>query len=1101
MAFNFKSGLLAATAGVAIMLGTASAATAQTAPAPTPPAGGFYMANGTRTTNYQTAIASWRTNAQFAVDYSKAFLGLEHAYAMGLTGRGQTVGVNDAGVYMAHPLFGSAGKVTGLRTEAVAGYGNDGMINPRRRWEGHGTHVAGTIAGDRVAGQPMFGNAFGAKLYAATANFAAGDFLWYKDAIIDGKIVATQNQNIVDLANTGQVRIINNSWGSSTTLPFNASLATVLASFNRNYGDYYKPVLDKDVLVVFSAGNGFGVHASIDAAAPLSDPRLRSNWLSVANYSSFTAADPSTSFCGQTATWCVAGPGSAVVSSVPAYTMDRAGILALYPRANYAGLYSATTVSALQTASVNQFIGVLNAYLSARTAGGPTYNEDAWRREVGRQAAAITLVSGARLGDPDSFTSVLAGLLTSTNNMALLTPAFSGAVLQYANDELQRILNQYINYTGAGYAAYTGTSMAAPNISGFAALLMENFPEYSTALVSDILVSSSRDLDTPGVDLRSGWGAPQMDVALRGPTALRDTRDVTVAVGTVDIWSNNIGDARDRYSAEVRANFGNDIGGLVKKGGGQLILSGANDYSGPTRVEGGLLTVNGSLLRSNATVGGVGMIGGTGRLANLTAESGGVVSPGDGVNPFGTLTVAGNLNFKPGSFLWIRSSVNGAAYSRLNVGGTTQIDGGQVILKADNGEWNLRTRMNIINSTGAVTGTFSGAQSDLAFLAPVLTYSTNGVVLTVRRNDVTVASLGGNPNQASVGGALDVMINNTSTGTRDLSLENALLDASVPAVQGALGSLTGEVHASLGGLAVSDTRSIREAMSDRGRGQGGAATYAGNGVSVWGSGVYGNGRGSAHDGLAGFRSEGSGYLVGAEKALSNEMHIGVALGETRSELRSPRLRSTGRVNSEQIGVYGGAGMGDFQIRVGGSWANADVRTDRTAQLNAFSNALVGDYDGNVWQAYGEVAWSRVVGGTVFEPYGAYSHVEYDADVVETGGDAALSGKVTQKADLLTAGFRTRTALAGGEGRPRLSAVTHLAYTHDLNGDGPVFDAAFADGPRFLIDGANPGDDVISGGLAFNIQATERTAFEMGYTGLYKDEYRDNRIFGRFSVKF
>ena len=118
------------------------------------------------------------------------------------------------------------------------------------------------------------------------------------------------------------MRIINNSWGSSTTLPFNASLPTVLASFNRNYGDFYKPVLDKDVLVVFSAGNGYGVHAGIDAAAPLNDPRLRSNWLSVANYSSFTAPDPSTSFCGQTATWCVAGPGSQVVSSVPAYTMD-----------------------------------------------------------------------------------------------------------------------------------------------------------------------------------------------------------------------------------------------------------------------------------------------------------------------------------------------------------------------------------------------------------------------------------------------------------------------------------------------------------------------------------------------------------------------------------------------------------------------------------------------------------------------------------------------------------------------------------------------------------------------------------------------------------
>jgi autotransporter-associated beta strand protein len=1097
VAFSFKIGLMAATAGVSVLAGAAAAQTA-----PTPPAGGFYMANGTRTTNYQTALASWRSDAQFSVDYSKRFLGLEHAYAMGLTGRGQTIGVNDAGVYMDHPLFGSAGKVTGLRTQVVEGYGNDGRINPRRRWEGHGTHVAGTIAGDRVAGQPMFGNAYGAKLYAATTNFAAGDFLWFKDVYIDGDIVATSNQNIVDLANTGQVRIINNSWGSGTSLPYNASLSTVLASMNRNYGDYYKPVLDKDVLVVFSAGNGYGVHASIDAVAPLSDPRLRSNWLSVANYSSFAAADPSTSFCGQTATWCVAGPGSAVVSSVPAYTMDRAGILALYPRANYTGLYAATTVSALQSAAVNQFLVVLNNYLDAREAGGPGYDEDAQRREVARQAAAITLVAGARLGDPDSFTSTLAGLLVSTNNMAILTPAFSGAVLEYANAELQRVLNQYIRYTGAGYAAYTGTSMAAPNVSGFAALLMENFPEYSTALISDILVSSSRDLDTPGVDLKSGWGAPQMNVALGGPTALRATRDVTVAVGTVDVWSNNIGDARDRYSAEVRANFGNDIGGLVKKGGGQLILTGANDYSGPTRVEGGLLTVNGSLLRSNATVGGVGMIGGVGRLLNLTAESGGVVAPGDGANPFGTLTVAGDVNFKPGSFLWIRSSVNGGAYSRLNVGGATRLEGGQVVLKADSGEWNLRSRMNIIQSTGAVTGAFTGAQSDLAFLTPVLTYSTNGVTLTVRRNDVTVASLGANSNQKSAGAALDVMINGSATsGSRDLSLENALLDASVPAVQAALPSLTGEVHASLAGLAVSDTRAIREAMSDRGRGQAGGQTYAGNGVSVWGSGVFGDGRGSRHDGLAAFRSESSGYLVGAEKALSDDVHIGLALGESRSELRSARLNSTGRVNSEQIGVYGGGALGDFQVRVGGSWAKADVRTDRTAQLNQFSNALAGDYDGDVWQVYGELAWSRAVGATMFEPYGAFSHVQYDADVVEVGGDAALSGPVEQTADLVTAGFRTRTVLAGGQGRPRLSAVTHLAYTHDLNGDGPVFDAAFADGPGFVISGANPGDDVISGGLAFTVQATERTALEMGYTGLYKDEYRDNRIFGRFSVKF
>ena len=41
--------------------------------------------------------------------------------------------------------------------------------------------------------------------------------------------------------------------------------------------------------------------------------------------------------------------------------------------------------------------------------------------------------------------------------------------------------------------------------------------------------------------------------------------------------------------------------------------------------------------------------------------------------------------------------------------------------------------------------------------------------------------------------------------------------------------------------------------------------------------------------------------------------------------------------------------------------------------------------------------------------------------------------------------------------------------------------AYEKTPGFVINGANPGDDVISGGLAFTVQATERTALEMGYT--------------------
>ena len=41
------------------------------------------MADGSRTADYTAAIESWRADAQFSVDYSKRYLGLEHAYARG----------------------------------------------------------------------------------------------------------------------------------------------------------------------------------------------------------------------------------------------------------------------------------------------------------------------------------------------------------------------------------------------------------------------------------------------------------------------------------------------------------------------------------------------------------------------------------------------------------------------------------------------------------------------------------------------------------------------------------------------------------------------------------------------------------------------------------------------------------------------------------------------------------------------------------------------------------------------------------------------------------------------------------------------------------
>jgi autotransporter-associated beta strand protein len=90
---------------------------------------------------------------------------------------------------------------------------------------------------------------------------------------------------------------------------------------------------------------------------------------------------------------------------------------------------------------------------------------------------------------------------------------------------------------------------------------------------------------------------------------------------------------------------------LTKAGGGRLILLGTNTYSGRTLVAEGSLVVHGQLVNSPVTVrGGTwldGRLSGTGIVsAPVTIQRNGGLSPGNGTNAPGTLTIANNLTLQ-----------------------------------------------------------------------------------------------------------------------------------------------------------------------------------------------------------------------------------------------------------------------------------------------------------------------------------------------------------------------------------------------------------------------------------------------------------------------
>lgn len=164
-----------------------------------------------------------------------------------------------------------------------------------------------------------------------------------------------------------------------------------------------------------------------------------------------------------------------------------------------------------------------------------------------------------------------------------------------------------------GYNVEGGTSMAAPVVSGVAALVKEAFPWFTARDLQQTLLTTATDLGAPGVDEVYGWGLVNAAKAVRGYGMF--TSMVTL-------------DTKDYVST-----FSNDIsgaGGFVKTGSGALILTGNNSYSGGTTL------AQGTLVLGSSTAAG------TGAIALGDGTTLGFVN---GINVANPLMVSGSVNF------------------------------------------------------------------------------------------------------------------------------------------------------------------------------------------------------------------------------------------------------------------------------------------------------------------------------------------------------------------------------------------------------------------------------------------------------------------------
>lgn len=455
------------------------------------------------------------------------------------------------------------------------------------------------------------------------------------------------------------------------------------------------------------------------------------------------------------------------------------------------------------------------------------------------------------------------------------------------------------------YYIVRGTSLAAPMVTGAAALVWQAFPYFDNDLVRQTLLGTADPLGGSQPNSTFGYGALDVGKAVQGPAQF-NWGDVSVSFdGSTSTWSNDISGA----------------GGLIKNGTGTLILTGNDSYTGGTQVLGGTLQAT-IALPGNVT------IGSAGTLDNVPGVNGSLANAGAVVVRSGTTEVAGNYTQASTGTL----SINlGTLFS---VAGTAQIDGTLNVLGAVSG-YTTSSHEDVMTAFGGLSGTFAQlTTSPGVFLNTTIQYTANSVWLDTTSLDITQAAQAmaivdpaSMASAARVQNGFDAIDSRIAAGdpvSNDvLQGAGAIQHASTPvSARATLQSLSGQLHAASAAMLFDDVAATGDALAghfdDLLDGRAKVGTWYGN------LGWQGDLQRSGYAG-ASFRSSGS--LAGADFRVGTHALLGYAVGASRGYGQLDASWDRNRTWSDHATLYGGVANGVWYARaqIGGGWFHEDMQ--------------------------------------------------------------------------------------------------------------------------------------------------------------------------------
>ncbi|ROU06655.1 autotransporter serine protease [Lysobacter enzymogenes] len=630
------------------------------------------------------------------------------------------------------------------------------------------------------------------------------------------------------------------------------------------------------------------------------------------------------------------------------------------------------------------------------------------------------------------------------------------------------------------YWVVRGTSFAAPQVSGAAALVWQAFPYFNNDLVRQALLGNARDLGAPGVDPVFGQGLLDVGAAVRGLHRL-DFGDVRVAFDGTSTWSNPLTGA----------------GGLSKDGSGTLRLdsSAAHTYTGATEVAGGTLRLNdGGSLASPVTVrAGATFAGGNGaKIANRVDNQGALRVEGAGLRIDGDYaqSAAGQLQFFVGS--------------KLDVGGAATLGGDARVLGQLPGY--VRSSREVFLNAGSVSGQFASlSTAPGVFLTATLGYSGTQAWLDISALNIaaTAQSLGmGAADVATatrVDGALGGLGGGATVtapgGPQAFSAAAGALQraATAQAAQRSLASLSGELHGADAAFALMAMEANRRALESR---------LDAQFLDPARSGAWSD-RLDAQRAMAGrLDLDARGWIVGHDQRVG-AWNLGAALSQTDGVAYSGERRDRERNRQTEGQLYAAWSRGDAYVLGRAAFGRMSRDLQREVQLGEMRFGTGADY-ADRYLTLGVQAGQRLrVGGGVLTPYVGAQALRLDRSGFEEAGAAGFglsAGDSRLGATQLLAGARLERQWRLGSAQLGLSGRAEWQRT--LAQSGRYIDARFTGIEAWSPILADPfAREAGVLGLSFSARLARGGAFALDVDNRYEFGRQYPRAFASWSLPF